>query len=108
MEINMKNFLILWCCFFSVMCIDCIANESSDLSYSQQFENIGEIQTDGYNFYFHQGNNVWSSMKYDDLDPIPPGLSFGYEKKWRCPYCYYWWPYGQKCANPACPTNQWF
>ena len=29
------------------------------------------------------------------------------EKKWKCPYCYHWWPIGQKCQNPDCPTNKW-
>lgn len=29
------------------------------------------------------------------------------EKTWKCPYCYNWWPFGQKCKNPECPTNQW-
>lgn len=29
------------------------------------------------------------------------------EKKWKCPYCNYWWPIGQKCHNPECPTNKW-
>jgi hypothetical protein len=28
-------------------------------------------------------------------------------KKWQCPYCYMWWEYGERCKNPACPTNQW-
>lgn len=29
------------------------------------------------------------------------------EKMWKCPYCYHWWPVGQRCQNPECPTNQW-
>lgn len=29
------------------------------------------------------------------------------EKQWKCPYCYHWWPIGQKCENENCPTNKW-
>ena len=29
------------------------------------------------------------------------------EKTWKCPYCFYYWPIGQKCQNKNCPTNRW-
>jgi hypothetical protein len=29
------------------------------------------------------------------------------EKKWKCPYCHRWWPIGERCQNPECPTNKW-
>lgn len=70
-------------------------------------------------FYVHLGNNVWintSSLYRDETGlftyecsingfPKKNQLGFGYEKTWKCPYCYNYWPIGKPCGNKDCPSR---
>lgn len=62
---------------------------------------------------FPIGDNVW--LQTNALHRDSSGLytfetdiartSAGYQKSWRCPYCNKYWPIGQKCQNPECPSK---
>lgn len=28
-----------------------------------------------------------------------------YQKSWKCPYCFYYWPIGTPCGNAECPSK---
>jgi len=69
-------------------------------------------------FYIHVGNNVWlvtNSVHRDDTGLFSyerdlrkssgSDLTMEYEKKWKCPYCYQYWPLGKSCGNSNCPSK---
>jgi hypothetical protein len=68
-------------------------------------------------FRFHIGENIWlqtNTVHRDgsglytlesDIHRSTGDSKIGYEKKWRCPYCNYYWPIGTKCQNPDCPSK---
>ena len=66
--------------------------------------------------YIHLGENVWieSTAIYRDEEGIftlnqnvvrSKGLKSEYERKWKCPYCYKYWPVGTPCKNKDCPSK---
>jgi hypothetical protein len=65
--------------------------------------------------YVHTGNNVWISAGaihrgcnglFVCESEISKSVSrSGYEKSWKCPYCYQYWPIGKPCGNPSCPSK---
>ncbi len=67
----------------------------------------------GNEFYVHTGNNIWLVTHTIHRDAT--GLfayesnlirtNMEYEKKWRCPYCYMYWPIGKQCGNKDCPSK---
>lgn len=69
-------------------------------------------------FYIHQGDNIWleTNALHRDSSGLftfqtnlttqsSKGLNAEYVKKWRCPYCNRYWPIGQACQNPDCPSK---
>lgn len=74
-------------------------------------------QTTGDAFHIHVGNNVWlvtHSVHRDtrglfayecNLSKAMTGHQMSYEKKWRCPYCFTYWPIGTPCQNKECPSR---
>ncbi len=92
----------------------------STLSFASDKIYIDEenFKSNGDAFYIHQGGNVWihtdtvhrdSSGLYTFDSHIVRSMRCkavgGYEKKWRCPYCYSYWPVGTKCQNADCPSK---
>ncbi len=75
--------------------------------------------TDGDEFYIHTGNNIWlvthtihrdakGMFAYESnlaRSTFGPGHKVEYQKKWKCPYCYSYWPIGTPCQNPDCPSK---
>lgn len=74
--------------------------------------------TNGDAFYIHVGNNVWlvtNSIHRDATGlfayecnlskALGPGHEMGYERTWKCPYCYKYWPIGKPCSNIDCPSR---
>ncbi len=51
------------------------------------------IRTDQHGFYIFENDITKCAVEI--------------EKKWKCPYCFFWWPIGLKCQNEECPTNKW-
>ena len=78
-----------------------------------------KANTKGDEFYIHTGNNVWlvtHSIHRDSKGLFAyesnlsraldmPGYKMEYERKWKCPYCYNYWPIGKPCGNPDCPSK---
>ncbi len=78
-----------------------------------------KANTQGDEFYIHVGNNVWlvtHSINRDATGMFAyeanlskslagPGYKMEYERKWKCPYCYNYWPIGKPCGNPDCPSK---
>lgn len=74
-------------------------------------------QTTGDAFHIHIGNNVWlvtHSVHRDarglfayecNLSKSMNGVQMAYEKQWKCPYCYNYWPIGKPCGNKDCPSR---
>jgi hypothetical protein len=66
-------------------------------------------------FHIHIGNNVWletNSVHRDGSGMFAYqgslrrlGHNAEYEKKWKCPYCYHYWPLGRGCGNSECPSR---
>jgi hypothetical protein len=66
-------------------------------------------------FHIHMGHNNWiqTNTVHRDasglytfesnirIDPI----QMAYERQWKCPYCYSYWPIGKPCQNPDCPSK---
>src|SRR4051812_41815144 len=73
-----------------------------------------KANTKGEEFYFHVGNNIWlvthtihrdgsGMFAYEcELSKTVAGAKMDYERKWKCPYCYTYWPVGNPCGNPDC------
>lgn len=71
--------------------------------------------------YFHiqVGNNVWIQTDTVHRDEtglytyesniartmLSKGLTAEYQKTWKCPYCYNYWPVGKPCGNSDCPSK---
>ena len=77
-----------------------------------------ECVSQGDRYYIHIGNNFWlmtDVMKRDVTGLYTLEKSFmrsqtggergGYVKRWRCPYCYMYWPVGDRCGNNDCPSR---
>lgn len=69
-------------------------------------------------FYIHIGDNVWlitNSVHRDSTGlfsyvsdlrkSVSPDSKMEYEKRWKCPYCYQYWPIGKSCGNSGCPSK---
>ena len=67
-------------------------------------------------FHIHTGHNVW--IETDTVHRDASGLyifedniqkctepKMEYERTWKCPYCFYYWPIGIPCGNEACPSR---
>jgi hypothetical protein len=78
-----------------------------------------DADTEGDQFYIHTGHNIWLVTHTINRDakgmfayqcnlvkaPDGPGSIGKYAKAWRCPYCNHYWPVGQPCGNPDCPSR---
>lgn len=60
------------------------------------------VEINNERIYTHIGYNVWTEENIIDKDS--PGL-YVYEKCWKCPYCFRFWPIGVACQNPDCPSK---
>ena len=62
-------------------------------------------------FMIHQGHNEWISVTtlHKDLSGLyayeDDIINAEYQKSWKCPYCYQYWPIGTACQNAACPSK---
>lgn len=100
---------VSFCCLISV--------EAAKKDHQKMYIDEDEFNTIGDAFHIHVGNNMWLETKTVHRDETgmyayqsqithsPNGPYAAYEKKWRCPYCYSYWPIGKPCANPDCPSK---
>lgn len=79
-----------------------------------------ELNTTQDIFRVHIGHNVWieTSTVHRDKSGLftfdscisrsatsAGSYRAGYEKSWKCPYCYHYWPIGTPCQNKDCPSR---
>lgn len=73
-----------------------------------------ELSMKGDAFHIHIGHNIWlvtNSVHRDCTGlyafkrNLVSDMHMEYEKKWRCPYCYHYWPLGTACQNRDCPSK---
>lgn len=88
----------------------------SSLSASRMYINDEDLDNGENAFHIHIGDNVW--IQTDTIHRDKTGLyTFEsrilrekdtrneYEKRWKCPYCYKYWPIGTACQNKDCPSK---
>ncbi len=76
-----------------------------------------ELNTSHDAFHIHLGHNIWvqtSAVYKDDqgfyalesnISRLGGKYNNEYERKWKCPYCHYYWPIGRPCGNKDCPSR---
>jgi len=102
--------------FMTLLLGICCLGNASDKIYIDE----DEFKQGQDAFYVHMGNNVWihtNSVHRDETGlftyessvarsvKLVSGYECAYEKKWRCPYCYNYWPIGTACQNADCPSK---
>lgn len=99
--------------------VSAFCNASSFPSPEKIYIDAEDFQSniEGDEFYLHVGENVWfvthtlhrdssGMFAYDYY--IKRSLKEGkreYERKWKCPYCYNYWPIGTPCQKADCPSR---
>lgn len=98
----------------------------SGLCYGSVFQSQDRIylDSDDFNsneesdeFHIHIGENVWlvtNTIHRDSTGIFAFDSSVRrsikdskreYERKWKCPYCYNYWPIGTACQKVDCPSK---
>ena len=107
--------------FFLIACtLICSASvmawDKNSMVNHKMYIDEDEFTTKGDAFHVHIAHNVWlvthtvhrdasglfayeSDMKRSD------GIVTEYERRWKCPYCYQYWPIGTACQNEECPSR---
>lgn len=92
-------------------------NHGIERAFDKVYIDEEELNMDEDAFYFHVGGNVW--IHTDTVHRDKTGLfTFNcsiskpnmarpsdYERRWKCPYCYSYWPIGTPCQNKDCPSK---
>jgi len=85
--------------------------------YDRFYINFDDLDSQEDSFHIHIGDNVWieTSIVHRDETGVYTynaniawmalSPSCEYERKWRCPYCYRYWPLGKTCQNSDCPSK---
>lgn len=112
----MKNTIILMLfvltAFFSSLSASAFHMEDKMYIDAESFN--ANVEGDG--FYVHIGHNVWimtctinrdavGLFTYDTCLKKTAGPKADYERRWKCPYCYQYWPIGKPCGNKDCPSK---
>lgn len=99
----MKRLTFIAAIFFNSLCAE------------RMYIDEEQFSTKGDSFYIHTGHNVW--LETNTVHRDATGLytfesnlnrsltKMEYERKWKCPYCYMYWPVGKACANKDCPSK---
>jgi hypothetical protein len=103
----MKKILIM-----ALLCTSAIYAE--ELKESDKiYIDSDELSEDQEAFRIHLGHNVWMETNAIHKDCLGTftyqcnvlQTNSQYEQKWKCPYCYHFWPMGSSCKNPNCPSK---
>lgn len=107
-------------CLISMGCISAV-----NASYIPQIDNgkiyiaENDFSSDGDSFHVHIGGNQWlvtNTVHRDETGLYTYEASVkkskngknnnsGYERKWKCPYCFSMWPMDSACQNSDCPSK---
>lgn len=96
----------------------CFSSLSALTVHDKMYIDEDEFTTKGDAFHIHIGHNVWlvtntvhrdktGLFAYECNLSRAVGLDYqmAYEKQWKCPYCYSYWPIGKPCGNKDCPSK---
>lgn len=101
----------------AILCISSFCQASEVECVAQRvYMATEELDMENDAFMIHIGGNEWieTNMMYRDAtglytydNQIKTSVvnRAEYEKKWRCPYCYNYWPEGKACGNAKCPSK---
>lgn len=110
------NSLFFLICLFSSKGLSAahVQNYAIPKDQSKIYLNLNDLEVTENIIYIHLENNLieTKALRTDHqgvyiLESDITNYGATPEKKWRCPYCYRWWLFGEKCQNKECPTNQW-
>lgn len=115
--------LLLCLMFMFSTCYAALNGPSTEQQYQQEedsriYIDDEEIESSEDSFYIHMGYNVWLNTNtiHRDISGLytyersilkcsTAGIRLEYEKKWKCPYCFHYWPIGTACQNKDCPSR---
>jgi len=86
-------------CASSKMYIDPINLDSSDCAFRVHMGGNEWIETN----CIHRDETGFYSLTEDLIHR--KDCRSNYEKTWKCPYCYQFWPIGKACQNKDCPSK---
>lgn len=102
---------------FSALSLICLGYLSASNVCEKMYIDEDEFALKGDAFHIHIGHNVWlvtntvhrdqsGLFSYEcNISRSMVGMKVEYEKQWKCPYCYHYWPIGKPCANKDCPSR---
>ena len=109
----LKGLFFLICIFSSIGLSAAYDNDFASDQGKLYFDS-NDLEISDQIFYIHLENNLIETnvVRADQqgffiFENEITNYGIEMEKKWKCPYCYHWWPVGQRCQNPDCPTNKW-
>ena len=104
---------------FTGMVLGLIAISNISFASEKIYINEDDLDHKHESFHIHMGHNVWietDTIHRDDSGLYTfenrlvrskslNGVKTEYKKKWKCPYCYIYWPLGTACQNEDCPSK---
>lgn len=109
-------FLLICLSSFMSLSTACVSDSSTSTYQAKLYFNTNDLEIADNVIYIHL-ENTWIETKVIRTDQeglyifendiTDSSVGREREQRWKCPYCYSWWPIGQKCKNPDCPTNKW-
>ena len=102
---------------FFLLSVASIANAEFSHLHDKVYIDEEQLNFKSDAFHIHVGENMWIETNTVHRDSSGlftfessihrsmRGPQAAYEKKWRCPYCYSYWPIGKKCQNDDCPSK---
>lgn len=108
----MKNAIKKFVLFFIITLSTVSSISASDKFYI----NSEELDTNNETFRIHIGHNIWieTNTVHRDITGLytfekniirSSDAKAEYQRVWRCPYCYHYWPIGTACGNSECPSK---
>ena len=109
---------LLFLCLMLMGCVSgAYAFDLPSMVEDKMYIDEDDFTTKGDAFHIHIGHNVWlvtSTVHRDktglftyecNINRSLTGLQTTYERQWKCPYCYTYWPVGKPCTNKDCPSK---
>ena len=104
--------------FFILACNTCFASTKFP---EKMYVDVEQMDVMNGQIYIHLDHNNWIHAKCIGKDKEGMYVtesnivkssqssnsqpSFEYERTWKCPYCYHYWPIGKSCQNESCPSK---
>ena len=102
--------------FLTLMLLTCFSGiYAGFLSNGKMYIDQKEMCSKDNTFRIHIGGNEWiqtNTMHRDETglftfenDIFFNKAKMSWEKQWKCPYCFQYWPMGKPCGNSSCPSK---